>query len=91
MGQSISRLFTEVAEPPHQQAARAIRQILAICADVADLVQVGAYTPGAAPHVDKALALLPSVNSFLQQEQDQHVGFDETLEAMQAIANAWNT
>ncbi len=42
-----------------------------------DLISVGAYTPGTDPQLDQAIALYPSLESFLQQgmfEQENYLG-----------------
>jgi flagellum-specific ATP synthase len=86
---SISRTFREVTTPAHQAAARKIRAILSTCSEVADLVRVGAYQRGTSPQVDRALELLPDVETLLRQELGQMCPLDDTRKAMERIAAAW--
>ena len=65
--QSVSRVMTDVVAPPHLQAARLMRELMAAHRQASDLIDVGAYSPGANPRVDRALKVLPAVRRFLQQ------------------------
>ena len=46
VSRSVSRVFLDVTTPPHQRAAGKLRAILATHSEVADLIRIGAYTPG---------------------------------------------
>ncbi|MEQ1906686.1 MAG: FliI/YscN family ATPase [Pirellulaceae bacterium] len=88
---SNSRLFLELAEPKHKQAAICIRQILARYDDVVDLVQIGAYQKGVSAQTDLALELHPMVNQFLQQELDVPQAFEQTLEKLYSVVARWTS
>lgn len=50
-----------------------------------DLISVGAYTPGTDPQLDQAIALYPSLESFLQQgmfEQEDYAGSIQKLTSL---------
>lgn len=50
-----------------------------------DLISVGAYTPGTDPQLDQAIALYPSLESFLQQgmfEQENYLGSIKKLTSL---------
>jgi flagellar biosynthesis/type III secretory pathway ATPase len=50
-----------------------------------DLIDVGAYSPGANPRVDRALKVLPAVRRFLQQSpQDPRGELPATVAALRA-------
>ncbi len=66
-----------------------MRQILATYERVEDLIQAGAYEPGASADTDRAIALLPRVNRFLQQSVEQTVSFENTQQELQVLAAAW--
>eukprot|EP00456_Euglypha_rotunda_P060937 TRINITY_DN50_c0_g3_i3.p1 TRINITY_DN50_c0_g3~~TRINITY_DN50_c0_g3_i3.p1 ORF type:complete len:214 (+),score=44.50 TRINITY_DN50_c0_g3_i3:270-911(+) len=89
VSQSVSRAFLQVADPQQQVAARKIRQIMAMYAEVQDLIRIGAYVKGTSPQVDKVLELMPHVNSFVQQNLSNRLSFAETKAAMQGLAAAW--
>lgn len=82
---SVSRLFTEIADPEHIEAAGKMREMLSIYMDAKDLVDVGAYEPGANPKIDTALAHIDSVNGFLRQRISDSVSMQGTLDNLKAI------
>lgn len=86
---SLSRVFRDVTPPSHQASALALRQILATHDEVEDLVRIGAYQSGSSPQVDRALALVPAVHAFLQQQPDTFTGWDDTQNAMAQLASSW--
>ncbi|NLF83983.1 MAG: FliI/YscN family ATPase, partial [Candidatus Gastranaerophilales bacterium] len=59
---SISRLFTEITDPEHQQAVAKMRKLLAIYRENKDLIDVGMYQPGQNPVLDKAVEMMPQIN-----------------------------
>jgi len=89
VSQSVSRAFLQVSDPPQQVAARKIRQIMAMYAEVQDLIRIGAYVKGTSPQVDKVVELMPVVNAFIQQGLSDRLTFAETKAVMQRVAAAW--
>ncbi|MBI3462417.1 MAG: FliI/YscN family ATPase [Planctomycetes bacterium] len=89
IARSLSRVFRDVTSAPQRTAARKLRGILATHAEVEDLVRVGAYVKGTSPQVDKALELLPVVETFLRQEVADRYSLEDTRAAMEAIAARW--
>lgn len=89
VGRSLSRLFPDVTEEAHQAAARKLKTILSTYAEVADLMRLGAYTPGSSAEVDQAVKLMPLLNVFLRQEMDRPIPFEQTRQVMDRIAAAW--
>lgn len=86
---SVSRVFQDVVSQPHYEAALKIRALLAAYEEAYDLIQIGAYTPGASPQVDRAVQLLPSVNAFLCQRCEAPTGFDDTKKTLIQLAQSW--
>ncbi len=86
VGASHSRVYRDVARPAHQLAAQRVRQILATHKRVEDLVQAGAYEPGASVETDRAIALLPHVHEFLKQGLEETQSFDRTLHQLEQLA-----
>lgn len=86
---SISRVAREVTTSEHQAAARKIRAILAMQAEMEDLIRIGAYTKGSSPQVDRALELMPAVVALLRQEANERTGFADTRRTIERIAAAW--
>jgi flagellum-specific ATP synthase len=75
--QSVSRLTGEVQEPEPRQAAAGLRELLALHREKEDLISIGAYSPGSDPRIDRAIALMPSIDGFLKQRVDEPVPADE--------------
>ncbi|HET6151981.1 MAG TPA: FliI/YscN family ATPase [Marmoricola sp.] len=65
--ESISRVTGAITGPEQQADATALRRMLAAHRNVRELVEIGAYVPGADADADLALARLPQINSFLRQ------------------------
>jgi flagellum-specific ATP synthase len=76
--QSISRVRTEVTDKDHQMMARRVNQLLAAYAEIEDLVNIGAYTPGANPTNDLAVRAYPKIIEFLQQATDAPSSHEQT-------------
>jgi flagellum-specific ATP synthase len=81
---SVSRVMTDVVSAEHRQLARTAREVLANYRESADLVEVGAYTTGSNPRLDRAIRCLPNLNAFFRQEADQRFTLDETLSQLRA-------
>lgn len=86
---SVSRLFSDVTDAEHQQAAENVRGMLATYEEMADLIQIGAYTAGSSPLVDRVIELRPALNLFLRQATGTATPFLETRKALTALAQQW--
>jgi flagellum-specific ATP synthase len=82
---SVSRVMTDIVSEDHQQAATAIRSILATYESVKDLISIGAYVRGSNPRVDQALARLDSVLLFLKQTPSEVSSWKETQDRLKAF------
>lgn len=81
---SVSRLMSELADDGQREAAAHVRDILATYADAEDLVNIGAYSPGASPRIDRALARIDDVREFLRQPAHEQTAMDETVQRLVA-------
>ncbi|MBC7967144.1 MAG: FliI/YscN family ATPase [Fuerstia sp.] len=86
---SVSRVFREVTSEEHQKGATKLRSLLATHADIADLIQIGAYKAGTSPQVDRAVQIIPAAKRFLQQTVNQKSGWQETQAQLKTLAAAW--
>jgi FliI/YscN family ATPase len=68
---SVSRVRGDVSDKPQVESARLVQKALADYAAVEDLVNVGAYVPGANAEADVAVRTRESVVRFLQQTPDK--------------------
>ena len=64
---SLSRLMPAICSPLQIERAGTVRMLLAAYARAEDLIRIGAYKPGTDALLDKAIAALPAINAFLQQ------------------------
>jgi flagellum-specific ATP synthase len=88
--QSISRLMNTVATTEHQTAARKIREIYATYTDAEDLINIGAFSPGANKRIDGSVALITRIQDFLIQPIRQPSAFEQTVEQLLSITQAWD-
>jgi flagellum-specific ATP synthase len=77
---SLSRAVPGCNSEAENDLTRRARAILAVHADMADLVRLGAYRAGADPQVDEALSLAPRINAMLNQRRDARVGLQESFD-----------
>jgi flagellum-specific ATP synthase len=74
---SISRVASRVNSPQHTEVAAQLRRVLAARKSAQDLLDIGAYQPGANRLVDAAVSFEDDINVFLQQRMtDQSSAVD---------------
>ncbi|MFJ4037734.1 FliI/YscN family ATPase [Microbacterium sp. NPDC090007] len=67
---SVSRVMGKITSDEQRRRAVVLRRVLAARRDADDLIDIGAYTPGANPLVDAALAHREPIERFLTQAID---------------------
>lgn len=77
---SLSRLMPAVCSEPHLVKAGAFRRLLALYERCEDLLRVGAYQPGSDPQLDRAIAVLPSLQEFVRQRQEERAPLASTID-----------
>ena len=85
VGQSVSRVMATVVSDSHVEAARRLREILAIYDEQKDLILTGAYKPGSDQRTDLAIEKVEIVNSFLKQGVKEKSPAEKTFEDLQEI------
>jgi FliI/YscN family ATPase len=83
---SISRLMPDIADAEQLRAAALVRRVLAIWRDIEDLVNVGAYSPGANVEFDLAVRMKPAIDEFLQQGMHERAELSGTRERLLQLA-----
>ena len=68
---SVSRCMAQVVKDRHLRAARALKEMAARYTQVRDLIPLGAYVSGADPSTDRAVALYPRIEAYLQQGEKE--------------------
>jgi flagellum-specific ATP synthase len=85
---SVSRVAPAITSPEQRQAAARVRSLMAAHRDARILLEIGAYVPGSDPLVDRAVALMPAINNFLQQSTDEYVDSQQAWIALEQLAGA---
>lgn len=82
---SLSRTVPGCLAPGEWAVLQRARRVLALAAEMADLVRLGAYRAGTDPAVDEALRLAPRIEALLAQRKDEpRLGVADTFAALAA-------
>ncbi|HEX5326821.1 MAG TPA: FliI/YscN family ATPase [Acetobacteraceae bacterium] len=81
---SLSRTATSCSTAEEAALVTRARAILALYADMADLVRLGAYRPGADPAVDEAVTLAPRLDAMLRQDRDEQSPLPDSIARLRA-------
>lgn len=83
---SKSRVRDQVITPEHRQAADLLARIWAAYTDQKDLISIGAYQHGSDKDVDAALSIRDRFLAFLRQSPEDSSRFEDTRDALVALA-----
>ncbi len=81
---SLSRAVPGCNGAAENALTRRARALLALYADMSDMVRLGAYKAGADPAVDEAVALAPRIEAMLRQDRHEHATLAGSFEALEA-------
>ena len=79
---SLSRVMDAVVSKEQVAAARAVRRHLGTYEQKRDLVAIGAYQRGHDAELDRAIAAMPAIEAFLQQDPRTGTPFADTVRAL---------
>jgi flagellum-specific ATP synthase len=82
---SISRAMTALIDDKHLEKTRMFKQMLSRYQRNRDLINVGAYSSGRDAVLDKAIALYPRMEAFLQQGFRESAGFDASIAHLDSL------
>ena len=82
---SISRVMNEVVPQTQWEAARQLRELMSTFNQSRELVNLGAWKPGANPVLDRAVALWPRIQQMLAQRPDERAGFVQSVTDLQRL------
>jgi flagellum-specific ATP synthase len=82
---SLSRATPACISTEEAALVQRARGILAVWADMADLVRLGAYRPGADPAVDEAVRLAPRLDALLRQGKQERSDMPTSFAALRAV------
>lgn len=77
---SISRVMSNIVEEKHASAAIVFKQLYSLYEQNKDLINVGAYQAGADLRIDKAIAVFPHLQRFMQQASSEKSDYKTSLE-----------
>jgi flagellum-specific ATP synthase len=80
---SLSRSVPGCNSTDENALTRRARSLLAIHADMADMIRLGAYRPGADPLVDEAVKVAPRIEEMLRQTRSEQTDIAGSFRALQ--------
>jgi flagellum-specific ATP synthase len=80
--QSISRLMPRLGTRDQLNAAALIRDLLSTYQQSEDLINIGAYTKGSNPKIDRAIRLYEPINAYLKQSMEEKVTRESAIQAL---------
>jgi len=83
--ESISRVMPDVVDVEHVQASQRLKRLLAVWEEIEDLVNIGAYAPGANAEFDLAIRMRPVIEAFLKQPIAEGSDFASSRSALMAL------
>jgi flagellum-specific ATP synthase len=82
---SISRQAPRIMSPAHAAAARDAAALLGTWEEARLLIESGMYSRGASAAIDRSIDLRDRLMGFLQQQQNEDVGFATTVGMLQSL------
>lgn len=76
---SLSRMMPACHTPEENALIAQARRLMSTCADMEELVRIGAYRTGADPEIDTAVRLRPALEAVLNQTREERAGFTESF------------
>lgn len=85
---SISRLRSDIVNREVLTAGREILRNLATYRRVEDMINIGAYTQGSNPEIDRALAMVQPINAYLRQDVAEGQTLEQSFEQLAKLAGS---
>ncbi|KWB79409.1 flagellar protein export ATPase FliI [Burkholderia ubonensis] len=82
VSRSVSRCMNRIVSREHREAAREMKELLALHEQVRDLIPLGGYVRGADPKTDRAVECHPRIEAFLRQKESECITLDSAVSAM---------
>lgn len=83
--ESVSRVMKDIIPPQQYTKAGYVKNTMAVYKKAKDLIDIGAYKNGTSPEIDEAIKLNAVISSFLRQNVDEVLTYDEIIDALHAI------
>ena len=85
---SVSRQSDRLMSESHLRTAQDVLSMLSTYEDSKVMIESGIYKVGSNKLIDKAVACMPDIADFLQQQSREHSDFDSTVLALSQISQA---
>jgi len=85
IGSSISRCMPDIIPTAHRMLATKFKSYMGSYEENFDLIQIGAYQPGANRVLDKALKIMPAIERYLTQDLNEQSTFTEAQQGLQGL------
>lgn len=82
---SLSRVMDAIVTDQHRLSAREFRALVSSYAANRDLVLMGAYRPGSDPQFDRAQAMKPALDAYLQQSPNEFACLSDSIASLDAV------
>ncbi len=79
---SLSRLMHQLVPDSQRFCAARLRSLWSQYQQAKDLIDIGAYQKGSNPELDSAIALMPDIVRFLQQDYSESVSYHQSEESL---------
>ena len=83
---SISRLRSDICSKEQVEDGRAVTRLMATFRKVEDMVNIGAYSAGSNPEIDRAIAMNERIEMFLRQDVADSQPLDVSFEKLHELA-----
>jgi len=83
--ESLSRLMPNITSDEHMLKSKELRLLMASYQRSEDLIRIGAYQAGADPTLDRAVTILPQLNTFLHQRPEEIVTFPSVFKSLMEL------
>jgi len=84
---SLSRLQQQLIDSQQTTLATDLRKWMAIYDEHRELIQIGAYRSGSNPLIDRAIAIKPIIDRFLEQSRNETVPWNDAWQQLQKLIN----
>jgi len=85
--QSVSRAMPAVVSKDHLQAALRFKEDYATYEEARDLINLGAYSRGSNPKIDRSIEMIDAMAAFIRQAPDEPSAWQQTCESLTKIAS----
>ncbi len=83
--QSVSRVMPQVIDDKHKEYSSKFMEVLSIYKKFEDMINLGAYKPGANAKVDYAIKIRDRMKAYLRQDVDDLIDYTDAMQGLYLI------